>query len=66
MDIMGISTMTTCSTLSKVEQGSLAESVSIEVLSKQLDQIEASGTQMIQMMEQSVNPNLGQSIDVSL
>lgn len=36
------------------------------ILKKSLDTIEDSGTSMIKMMEQSVNPSVGQSIDVYL
>lgn len=45
---------------------SLPLQVSATVLAKNLDVIEQSGASMIQMMEQSVNPELGQSIDVRI
>ena len=38
--------------------------VGIAVLAKSLDTIEQSGQSMIQMMEKSVSPNLGQNIDM--
>jgi len=37
--------------------------VGIAVLAKNLDMIEQAGQGMIKMMEQSVQPNLGQNID---
>lgn len=36
------------------------------VLAKSMDTSEAAGAAMIQMMEQSVAPNLGQNIDITL
>ncbi|NLL73536.1 MAG: putative motility protein [Clostridiales bacterium] len=38
--------------------------VSIAVLAKNLDTIETLGRDMIRMMEQSLSPHLGQSIDI--
>ncbi|HWT75157.1 MAG TPA: YjfB family protein [Mobilitalea sp.] len=40
--------------------------VSIAVLSKNLDMIEQAGQSMIKMMEQSVQPGLGQNIDLKI
>ena len=40
--------------------------VSTAVLSKNLDALETMGTNMTKMMEQSVTPELGQAIDVTL
>ncbi len=40
--------------------------IGIAVLSKTLDTIEQSGQNMIKMMEQSVNPDLGQNIDLRI
>ncbi len=40
--------------------------VGIAVLAKSLDTIEKAGQGMIKMMEQSVNPNLGQNIDMQI
>lgn len=36
----------------------------VAMLAKSLDLVEESGDAMVQMMEQSVNPNLGSNIDV--
>lgn len=38
----------------------------VAMLSKTLDTMEQSGDMMIQLMEQSVNPHLGQNIDISV
>lgn len=38
--------------------------IGIAVLSKNLDTIEKLGQSMIKMMEQSVEPHLGQNIDI--
>lgn len=40
--------------------------ISTAVLSKNLDTVEDMGQSMIKMMEQSVYPNLGQNIDVTV
>lgn len=42
----------------------LQSKVSTEVLKMSMDVVEQSGAAMIQMMEQSVMPNLGQNIDI--
>lgn len=41
-----------------------ANAVSVAVFKKTLETVEGSGENMIKMMEQSVNPNLGQNIDL--
>lgn len=40
--------------------------IDASILSKNLDTIEEAGASMIQMMEQSVHPELGQSIDIRI
>lgn len=40
--------------------------VGVAMLSKSLDTLEDTGESMVKMMEQSVMPNLGQNIDVSV
>jgi hypothetical protein len=40
--------------------------VGVAVLAKNLDTIEQAGQGMIKMMEQSVQPNLGQNIDLKV
>ena len=41
-----------------------SDKVSVAVFKKTLETIEGSGENMIKMMEQSVQPNLGQNIDL--
>jgi hypothetical protein len=40
--------------------------IGMAVLSKSLDSAEQSGQSLIQMMEQSVNPNVGKNIDLKI
>lgn len=47
-------------------QQDLKTQVGVALLSKSLDTIEVLGDSMIKMMEQSVQPNLGQNVDVTL
>lgn len=56
MDIAGLSVA--------MSQSKVTTDYGVAMLAKTLDTIENSGAQMIQMMEQSVNPNLGQNIDI--
>lgn len=42
------------------------QQVSVSVAAKVKDNVEASGQNLIRMMEQSVTPNLGKSIDLRL
>ncbi len=49
---------------SSVSPVSLAYAVSTELLSQQLDMTQEMGAAMIQMMERSVTPELGGTIDV--
>jgi hypothetical protein len=58
MDIAAASMMISASQLSL--------NVSTALLSKNLDTAEVLGDSLIQMMEQSVNPNIGQHIDIKL
>lgn len=41
-------------------------SVGIAVMAKSLDNAQQSGDNLIKMMEQSVNPSLGQNIDMKI
>lgn len=47
-------------------QVQVSQGVSTQVLKKTIDLQEAQGSQLVQMMEQSVNPGLGQSIDIRI
>lgn len=40
--------------------------IDTSLLKKSLDTAETSGAMLIQMMEQSVNPNIGSNIDIRL
>ncbi|QJD87165.1 YjfB family protein [Cohnella herbarum] len=46
--------------------GSLKNQVGVAVLDKSLDIAKQQGQQMVQLMEQSVQPHLGQSIDIKV
>lgn len=47
-----------------MSQANIVTDYSVAMLAKTLDTVQESGDQMIQMMEQSVHPNLGQTIDI--
>ena len=49
-----------------MSQANTINQYSIAMLSKTLDTVEESGDLMIKMMEQSVNPHLGQNIDITV
>lgn len=49
-----------------LSQSQLMTNVSIAVLKNTLDTVEVSADSMIKMMEQSVAPNVGQTIDIKL
>jgi len=49
-----------------MSQANVVNQYNIAMLSKTLDTVEESGAMMIQMMEQSVNPHLGQNIDITV
>lgn len=44
----------------------ISTQISTALMSKGLDTMEEMGDSMIRMMEQSVTPNLGQNIDISV
>lgn len=49
-----------------MNQTSVMNNVNTALLSMGLDSAEQSGDNLVKMMEQSVNPNLGQTIDIRL
>jgi hypothetical protein len=49
-----------------LSQSQTMTSINTALLSKSLDTATVSSDNMIKMMEQSVNPNLGQSVDLEL
>ena len=58
MDIAGLSMA--------LSQTQLMNDVSTAMMSKSLDTVDTLGDSMIQMMEQSVTPNVGSNIDIRL
>lgn len=66
MEISGISMTSPLSAITMADQGSLKEAVGLKLLSNQMDMADSTGTQMVKMMEQSINPHLGQNIDISI
>ena len=49
-----------------MSQMNITNQYNVAMLSKTLDTMEQSGDMMIKLMEQSVNPHLGQNIDISV
>ncbi len=47
-------------------QSQIITQVSTAVLNMNLDTIEGMGDSLVKMMEQSVNPNVGQNIDIKI
>lgn len=45
-------------------QNTIMQNIGIQLLKNALDIQEIQGSEMIQLMEQSVNPELGQNIDI--
>lgn len=58
---MDIASLSTAMSLSNLQSD-----VGVAVLGKQLDTVEVMGDSMLKMMEQSVTPHLGSSIDISI
>lgn len=58
MDIAALST--------SMSQAALAQQVSLSVLRMAKGQAELQGQNLVQMMEKSIDPNLGKHIDVSV
>ena len=46
--------------------GSVAEAVSIKMLDQTMEMSEAMNSQLVSMMEQSVNPHIGGNIDMRI
>ena len=49
-----------------MSQQNLMTNINVAILSQSLDTVETMGTDMVKMMEQSVQPNLGQNIDITI
>lgn len=67
IDIAGLdaalSTVQSYDSSSSVSTGSLAYAVGVKMLDQSMEMNEAMNQQMVQMMENSVTPNLGGNID---
>lgn len=49
-----------------MKQGQLMQQVGVAVMKKAMESAEISTEALLQVMEQSVQPNLGQNIDIKL
>lgn len=58
MDIAALST--------SLSQASLAQAVSVKVLNIAKNEAVQQGSDMVRMLEQSVQPNLGQNLDIRI
>lgn len=66
MHIKGDKTMDIAALSMTMAQNKVMTDVNTALMSKALDTVEDNGAQLIKMMEQSVDPTLGQSIDLKL
>lgn len=65
MDIAAVSSaLSVVQSYGAYSTGSLAQVASIKMLDNTMEMNEALNAQLISMMEQSVNPNLGGNIDI--
>ena len=49
-----------------MSQAEVIQKANVAVMSMGLDKMDQFGNQLVKMMEQSVNPNLGKNIDISV
>lgn len=49
-----------------MSQGALAQAVSIRVMNMAKNQAELQGQNLMKLMEQSLNPNVGKNLDISI
>ncbi|MDF2588796.1 MAG: putative motility protein [Anaerocolumna sp.] len=61
-----VKTMNIALTSMALSHISALNNIGTAVLTMSLDTLETSGDNLVKMMEQSVNPNLGQSVDIKL
>lgn len=67
MDIAAVSSaLSAVSSYGPYPTASLGQAVSIKMLDQTMELSEAMNTQLVQMMEQSVNPHLGGSLDIRI
>ncbi|MBR4026331.1 MAG: YjfB family protein [Lachnospiraceae bacterium] len=62
MDITDVSSA--LSSLTTAATGSVAQQVSIEMLDQTMELTESMNTQLVQLMEQSVNPHIGGNLNL--
>lgn len=67
MDIAGVSSaLSAVGSYAPSQMGSVVQAVSVEMLDQAMSMNEAMNAQLISLMEQSVNPHLGGSIDLRI
>lgn len=67
MDIAAVSSaLSAVGSYAPSQIGSVAQAVSVEMLDQAMNMNEAMNAQLISLMEQSVNPHLGGSIDLRI
>ena len=67
MDIAAVSSaLSAVQSYGAYSTGSLAQAVSIKMLDNTMEMSEAMNAQLVSMMEQSVNPNVGGNIDLRI
>lgn len=67
MDIAGVSSaLSAVGSYAPSQMGSVVQAVSVEMLDQAMNMNEAMNAQLISLMEQSVNPHLGGSIDLRI
>ncbi len=67
MDIAAVSSaLNVVQSYGPTATGSLAQAVSVKMLDNAMEVNESMNAQLISMMEQSVNPNLGKNIDIRI
>lgn len=67
MDIAAVSSaLSAVNSYAPTSIGSVAQAVSVEMLDQAMSMNEAMNAQLISLMEQSVNPNLGGNIDLRI
>lgn len=65
MDIAAVSSaLSALQSYGPYATGGLSQAVSIKMLDNTMEMSEAMNAQLVSMMEQSVNPNLGANIDI--
>ena len=67
MDIAAVSSaLSAVQSYGAYSTGSLAQAVSIKMLDNTMEMSEAMNAQLVSMMEQSVNPNVGGNVDIRI